>query len=130
VISCGGKGNAHDVFLALRPEMRRPRWREFFRKLPAPYFFYSPDDYKKWLAKFGFKIHALKLAPKEADYQGAEGLAAWLRITWLPYVQRVPEDLREEFIAAVTRRYLAKHPSDAEGRVHVRMVRLEIDAVK
>ncbi len=130
VISCGGKGNAHDVFLALRPEMRRPRWREFFRKLPAPYFFYSPDDYRKWLPKFGFKINALKLAPKEAAYPGADGLATWLRTTWLPYVQRVPDALREEFIAAVTRRYLAKHPPDAEGRVCVRMVRLEIDAVK
>ncbi len=39
VVSCGGKGNAHDVFLALRPEMRLKRWREFFRKLEAPYFF-------------------------------------------------------------------------------------------
>jgi hypothetical protein len=42
----------------------------------------------------------------------------------------VPENLREEFIAAVTQRYVAKHPPDAEGKVHVRMVRLEIDAVK
>jgi hypothetical protein len=38
--------------------------------------------------------------------------------------------MREEFIAAVTRRYVAKHPPDAENRVHVRMVRLEIDAIK
>jgi hypothetical protein len=42
----------------------------------------------------------------------------------------VPENLREEFIAAVTDRYLANHPPDADGRVHVRMMRLEIDAVK
>jgi hypothetical protein len=42
----------------------------------------------------------------------------------------VPEKLREEFIAAVTQRYLAKHPPDAEGKVHVRMVRLEIAAAK
>jgi len=27
VVSCGGKGNAHDVFVALRPEMRLKRWR-------------------------------------------------------------------------------------------------------
>jgi hypothetical protein len=37
---------------------------------------------------------------------------------------------REEFIAAVTDRYVAKHPPDAENKIHVRMVRLEIDAVK
>jgi len=130
VISCGGQGNAQDVFLALRQELRRQRWRDFFRKLTAPYFFYSADEYKKWLPKFGFRINAIKLAPKDVAYPGADGLATWLRTTWLPYVQRVPETLREDFIAAVTARYLAKHPPDAQGLVHVRMVRLEIDAVK
>jgi len=117
--------------------------------MPKPYFFYAPEDYEKWLPKFGFKIQALKLAPKDATYPGANGFATWLRTTWIPYVQRVPEivgqasslsmsgkmpdpqnNLREEFIAAVTQRYVAKHPPDAENKVHVRMVRLEIDAVK
>jgi trans-aconitate 2-methyltransferase len=149
VISCGGKGNAHDVFLALRPEMRLKRWCGFFRRMPMPYFFYAPSDYEKWLPKFGFKINSLKLTPKDATYDGADGFATWLRTTWIPYVQRVPEivgqasrlssssqplepqqNLREEFIAAVTQRYVAKHPPDADGQVHVRMVRLEIDAVK
>ena len=69
-------------------------------------------------------------SPKDAVYEGRDSFAAWLRTTWLPYIQRVPENLREEFIAAVTDRYLAKHPPDDDGRVHVRMVRLEIDAVK
>ncbi|HTA95600.1 MAG TPA: methyltransferase domain-containing protein [Verrucomicrobiae bacterium] len=130
VVSYGGKGNAQDVFVALRPEMRLKRWREFFRQMPTPYFFYAPDDYKKWLPKFGFKIQKLKLAPKDATYPGAEGFATWLRTTWIPYVQRVPENLREEFIAAVTMRYIAKHPPDVDGKVHVKMVRLEIDAIK
>jgi trans-aconitate 2-methyltransferase len=149
IVSCGGKGNAQDVFVALRPEIRLKRWREFFRRMPKPYFFYSPVDYEKWLPKSGFKIHKLKLAPKDATYDGRDGFAAWLRTTWIPYVQRVPEkvgqasslsvsgkmpdpqiNLREEFIAAVTGRYLAKHPPDADGKVHVRMVRLEIDAVR
>ena len=130
VVSCGGKGNAHDVFLALRPEMRLKCWCEFFRKMPLPYFFYAPADYEKWLPKFGFKINTLKLAPKDAIYDGAEGLATWLHTTWLPFVQRVPENLREKFIAAVTQRYVAKHPPDAAGKIHIRMVRLEIEAEK
>ena len=130
IISCGGKGNAQDVFVALRPEMKLKRWRNFFRKMPTPYFFYAPGDYEKWLPKFGFKIRSLKLAPKNATYNGMDGFGAWLRTTWIPYVQCVPEDLREEFIAAVTRRYIAKHPPDAENKIHVKMVRLEIDAIK
>jgi trans-aconitate methyltransferase len=130
IVSCGGKGNAHDVFVALRPEMRLKRWREFFRKLEKPYFFHSPADYEKWLPRFGFKSRGVRLSSRDAVYDGRDGFAAWLRTTWLPYTQRVPENLREEFIGAVTDRYVARHPPDADGRVHVRMVRLEIDAVK
>jgi trans-aconitate methyltransferase len=130
VVSCGGKGNAHDVFLALRPEMRRKRWCAFFRKMPLPYFFYSPEDYQKWLPRYGFKINVVELVPKVALYDGAEGLATWIRTTWIPFVQRVPESLRAEFVAAVTNRYLVKHPPDPQGKIHIRMVRLEIDAVK
>jgi len=130
VVSCGGRRNAHDVFVAMCPAMRDRRWREFFRSMPAPYFFYAPADYEKWLPKFGFKIRNVKLAPKDAVYDGTDGFATWLRTTWIPYVQRVPENLREEFIAAVTARYLAQHPPDADGKVHVEMVRLEIDAIK
>ena len=101
-----------------------------FPKDGKPYFFHSPADYEKWLPRFGFKTHSVKLSPKDAVYQGRERFAAWFRTTWLPYTQRVPENLRDEFVAAVTDRYIAKHPSDDAGRVHVRMVRLEIDAVK
>jgi trans-aconitate 2-methyltransferase len=130
VVSCGGGGNAHDVFVALRPEMRLKPWRKFFRGMGKPYFFYSPADYEKWLPRFGFDTVGIRLAPKEATYAGRGGFVAWLRTTWLPYVQRVPDDLREKFIAAVTDRYLARHPPDDAGRIHVRMVRLEIDAIK
>jgi len=130
IVSCGGKGNAQDVFVAMRPEIRLPRWREFFRKMSDPYFFYAPADYKAWLPEAGFRIGHVQLAEKDATYPGAKGFATWLRTTWIPYAQRVPEALREEFIAAVTERYIAKHPPDAEDKVHVKMVRLEIDAVK
>jgi trans-aconitate 2-methyltransferase len=130
VVSCGGKGNAQDVFVAFRPELRLARWREFFLQMPKPYFFYAPGDYEKWLPKSGFKIEKIQLAPKDALYDGAQGFATWLRTTWIPYVQRVPENIREEFIAAVTGRYTARHPEDASGKVHVKMVRLEIEAVK
>ncbi len=130
IVSCGGKGNAQDVFTALRPEMRLKNRAKYFRNMPRPYFFYAPADYEKWLPKSGFQIRRLQLVPKDAAYAGAEGFAAWLRTTWLPYFQRVPEPARDAFIAAVTARYLAAHPPDARGKVHVRMVRLEIDAVK
>jgi trans-aconitate 2-methyltransferase len=130
LVSCGGKGNAHDVFVALRPEMRLKRWRGFFRRMQKPYFFHSPAEYERWLPRFGFETNRIRLSPKDAVYDGRDRFAAWFRTTWLPYTQRVPEDLREEFIATVVDRYVAKNLPDAAGRVHVRMVRLEIDAQK
>ena len=50
MVSCGGKGNAHDVFLALRPEMRLKRWREFFRKMRSAVFFPQPGGIQKMAA--------------------------------------------------------------------------------
>ena len=130
MVSCGGRGNAQEVFLVMRPILRQERWREFFRAMPLPYFFYPLENYRAWLARANFQLQRLELAPQDAGYGGADDFAEWLRTTWLPYVQRVPETLREEFIETVTRHFLEKHPLDAAGRVRVRMVRLEMDAVK
>ena len=130
LVSCGGRGNAQEVFLALRPTLRLVRWRKFFRKLPKPYFFFTPEDYKRWLPQFGLKPVRIELVAKDTTYAGAAGFTTWLRTTWLPYTLRVPENLRDEFINDVTQRFIAKHPADAAGNIHVSMVRLEIEAVK
>lgn len=130
LVSCGGKGNAQEVFEALRAELRLKRWREFFRRMERPYFFYSPAEYQGWLRRLGFQVRVLRLMEKDMMREGREGLAAWLRTTWHPYTQRVPAEMREEFIDAVAERYVLRHPADRAGHVHVRMVRLELDAIK
>lgn len=130
VVSCGGKGNAHDVFLALRPVIRLKRWREFFRRMPRAYFFYAPEAYNKWLPRFGFRVLSVRLTPKVAAHEGRDGFTAWFRTTWMPYTQRVPEALREDFINSVAERHVARHPPEESGKIWVRMVRLEIDAVR
>jgi len=85
VVSCGGKGNAQEVFAALRAEMRVKRWAGFFRKIERPYFFYSPDDYEKWLPRSGFKSRGVRLAVKDMSFETSEKFAGWFRTTWLPY---------------------------------------------
>ena len=57
-----------------------------------------------------------------------EAFLGWLRTTWLPWTERVPADRRESFIADVANAFLAAHPADAAGRVHMAMVRLEVEA--
>jgi trans-aconitate methyltransferase len=54
----------------------------------------------------------------------------WLRTTWLPYIKRVAEDRRPEFLEQVVDTYLNANPPTSDGVVHVRMMRLEVEAKK
>ncbi|KUG19203.1 MAG: hypothetical protein KO206_04100 [Methanomicrobiaceae archaeon] len=60
-------------------------------------------------------------------FDDRDGLAGWVRTTWHLYLERLPEDARPGFVAGVVERYVARHPS-ADGRIHVPMVRLEVEA--
>jgi trans-aconitate 2-methyltransferase len=62
--------------------------------------------------------------------QGREGLKSWIRTTWHPFLDRVPETEREEFIARIVDEFLKEHPLGADGNIQVQMVRLEVEAVK
>jgi trans-aconitate methyltransferase len=130
VVSCGGRGNGQAMAVALHVVMRRKRWRDWFRAMPMPYFFYGPEVYRSWLDHEGFPNAHVELTPRDAAYEGVPGLIAWLRTAWLPYTQRVPAAERYAFIAAVAERYAATHPPEGQGRFFVRMIRLEIDALK
>ena len=61
-------------------------------------------------------------------HEDKEGLKGWLRTTWFPYTDQLPESKRENFLNLVVDEYIQTHPVDAEGRTHVHMVRLEVEA--
>ena len=95
-----------------------------------PYFFYSDRDYLPWLEAAGFQVKRVELVPKNMTHRGSEGLAGWIRTTWMPFTECVPEGEREDFIADFVARYLEQIPLDDGGLARVRMVRLEVDAFK
>lgn len=61
---------------------------------------------------------------------GKEGLAAWIRTTWMPFTHCVPENEREQFITSFVDTYMERIPLDKDRLAHVRMVRLEVNALK
>ena len=63
-------------------------------------------------------------------HKGKEGLKGWIRTTWFPYTNRIPENLRNLFIDEIINNYIEKHPLDDRGCTHVKMVRLEVKAKK
>jgi trans-aconitate 2-methyltransferase len=130
LLQFGGRGNAADIMDAVTAITERAMWRDFFVETVSPWGFYGPEEYRPWLAAAGLRERRVELIPKDMVHAGADELAGWLRTTWMPYVQRVPPELRERFIEAVLREYLRGHPPDAGGRVHLKMVRLEVEAAR
>lgn len=128
LLQMGGKGNAAEIFDSMGDPRNSVKWGKYFENFPAPWNFYGPEEYKPWLAEAGFKKTRVELVPKDMVQKGREGLAGWVRTTWLPYIARVPETMREEFIDEVVGKYLKTHPLDKEGNAHVGMARLEVEA--
>ena len=52
----------------------------------------------------------------------------WLRTTWFPYTDCLPVNQRHAFLTEVVETYTVANPFDALGHIHVKMVRLEVEA--
>ena len=126
----GGRGNARDIMDVFDIMMKEARWAPFFNRFETPYGFYGPEEYRPWLDQAGLNVVRVELIPKEMKQNGKPSLAGWIRTTWLPYLERLPADLRKPFISELADRYLAGHPADSDGVIRVRMVRLEVEAQK
>jgi trans-aconitate 2-methyltransferase len=125
-----GKGNAKNVLDIINEMITVEPWKPYFINLKFPYGFFDQSEYTCFLEKAGLKPIRVELFPKDMKLVGAEGLAGWIRTTWLPFTEKLPADLKGKFVDEVVQTYLQKHPVDAEGNVHVGMIRLEVEAQK
>jgi len=130
LLQMGGLGNAADVLAVVNEMMVGERWRAYFEEFEFPYGFYAPAEYRGWLAEAGLEAGRVELIPKDMVHEGAEGPAGWFRTTWLPYTQRLPESIRGAFVDEAVAKYVERHPVDDQGKVHLGMVRLEVEARK
>ena len=130
LLQMGGRGNAADILSLMDSLPADPKWRSYFREPVSAYGFYGPEEYACWLTDAGLTPLRLELLARDMAQPGKEGLASWVRTTWLPYTQRVPEERRDEFVSDIVERYVQSHPLDSEGLVHVQMLRLEVEASK
>lgn len=130
LLQMGGKGNAALILSVLDVLCTQEAWRPFFDGFEFPYGFHEPETYTKWLREAMLKPVRVVLIEKDMAHADRDGMAGWIRTTWLPYTNRLPSERRSEFIEHIVETYLAKHPPDPDGTLHVGMVRLEVEAVK
>jgi len=130
LMQMGGRGNAAEILATVVTVIEDPKWREYFYGFSSPIRFCGPEEYESWLSAAGLKAKRIELVPKDMIHNGKEGLASWVRAVWIPFLQRIPEALRGDFVAAVVDSYVNSHPIDNAGFIHIRMVRLEVEAEK
>ena len=124
----GGRGNVAEVLNAVKLVMSKPDWSKYFDNFIMPYYFYDIKDYEIWLSENHFKPLRLELIAKNIKHAGEESFKGWLRTTWFPFTDRLPEALRETFLNEVSETYKIEHPADKSGNINVKMVRLEVEA--
>ncbi|WGS84054.1 class I SAM-dependent methyltransferase [Methylomonas sp. UP202] len=130
LLQMGARNGMSEFMAALEQVLTLPQWRDYFAGFSCPYGFKSVEDYQTWLPAAGFAIKRLELIEKHAVHSDAEAFKGWIRTTWLPYTEQVPQAKRIQLIEAIATQYLASNPTDANGRVSVLMVRLEVEAEK
>ena len=130
LLQMGGEGNAKGILSLLDQLMVDAEYKEYFKDFDFPYGFLGIDEYKKLLEENNFTVKRVELIPKDMVHKDIEALKGWIRTTWLPYTSRIPKEKREKFIRTVCDAYIKKVPLDREGRVHLDMVRLEVEAYK
>jgi trans-aconitate 2-methyltransferase len=132
ILQMGGRGNAAGVVRAFDSLMQQPNWRHWFQGFETTYGFHGDDDYRVWLQEAGLNAAPDQVALIEKDMVHANrgDFVGWLRTAWHPYSAPVPAHARAALFEAAANRYLEEHPVDAEGRVHVQMIRLQVEARK
>ena len=125
----GGRGNVAEALAVVQEVVARRRWRGSFDGFASPYHFHGVDEYEAWLPRAGFRVARAELIPKDMRHSGRSAFLGWLRTTWFPWADRVPVDLRDEFLDEVAAAYVSARPPDDDGVFHVQVVRLEVEAV-
>jgi trans-aconitate methyltransferase len=130
LLQMGGKGNAHYILSTLYEIISSSRWAPYFSDFEFPYGFFGVEEYRTLLIENRFKINRLELIPKDMIHNKKSDFIGWIRTTWLPYTAKVPAAKRDIFINEIVSRYIEKNSLDKDGKIHVAMARLEVEAVK
>jgi len=130
LLQMGGKGGVSQLISVLDEILSYSVWQAYFQDFEFPYTFLGVEEYETMLLDRGFQIKRVELIHKDAVHEGKEKFKGWIRTTWIPYLERIPEEKREEFIETLVSKYIEQVPLDAKDNIHVDMVMLEVEAEK
>lgn len=112
IIQCSGRsdGAEGNIFDLTRAVIRSEMWSRYFRGYSNPHGIYGPEEYHAWLDQAGLEELKADLTIKDLVLPGRAGLEGFIRTTWLSVTERIPEEMRPQFIREISDRYLERHP--------------------
>lgn len=130
ILQMGAKGNVPEAFFAVDNVIRKPKWSGYFVDLQSPYYFFDMKEYHNFISHTEFWDISIEILEKDMQHDGKENLKGWIRTTWLPFTQRIPEQQREEFIEEAFSVFAENFPADKNGVFHASAKRLIVSAKK
>ena len=126
----GGKGTLDSFQPMVDAMLIDPKWATSFESYQQLWWLYDDVVYTQWLKEQGFTPKSVLLIPSDMTYDERSGLEGWVRTTWHPYLNCLPEERKEEFITELVDRYMAYNSYTPEDKIRVKMIRLEVIAEK
>jgi trans-aconitate methyltransferase len=125
-IQCAGRSINDDLAASGREVIRSDKWKNYFRGFSSPYGTYSPEEYHAWLALAGLEELRVEMTIEEMILPGRTGLEGFIRTTWLPITEQVPEELRSQLVWEISERHLKNHPlRDDLARINMPVLLIE-----
>jgi trans-aconitate 2-methyltransferase len=126
LFQCAGRRTNDDLAASGRDVIRSEKWKKYFWGFSNPYGTYGPEEYHAWIALAGLEELRVEMTIKEMILPGRAGLEGFIRTTWLPITEQVPEELRPQLIWEISERYLKNHPlRDDVARVNMSVMQVE-----
>lgn len=102
VAQCGGRGNVAEWDQATQAAMREPRFQAHFGGWDGPWNFVGPEETSERLARAGFDLYSCWLETKTTVVADPRSFIEVVGL--VAHLSRLPQDLHEQFIAAVFHR--------------------------
>lgn len=102
LVTKGARRSLEDVIEDTR---RSTRWNRYFDGFGDPYLHLTPEQYKTLAEQHGFKILREHTADRSWDFHSRAAFVAFGSVTFVEWMQHLPEDTHLEFIGDVLDRY-------------------------
>lgn len=104
-----GLGTCSNFFEVIRQKMKDSRYAGFFQDFEWPWYMPSKSEYDRLVSFAGFSKAAVTEENADRSFSNAEEMIKWLdQPTLVPFIQCIPDDIKETFRSDVIEAMLQK----------------------